>query len=44
MEWNEKVWSLYCQIDRDIDGGSERLGVFRAIFEQDIGNKDGACL
>ena len=33
MEENEKVWSLCCQIDGDIDGGSTRLGVFRFIFK-----------
>jgi len=40
-EYNEKVRSLCCRIDGDIDGGSERLGVFWAIFNEDIGNKNG---
>ncbi len=42
IEHNEKVWSFCCQIDGDIDGGSARFGVLRAILKQGTGNKDGA--
>jgi len=42
MEDNEKVWSVCCQVDGDIDGGSASFGVFRSAFKQDIENKDGA--
>ena len=42
MESNEKVSSFFCQVDGDIDGGSARFGVLRAILKQGMGNKDGA--